>query len=151
MTMEKVRFPVKNIKILGIGLLVLGFLGCVCSVGQAMDDEQVEKSFVQFQKDWIKKLNTEGKYGEKSMQVDKASGGGSQFIAKYDIVKEAKAYKIKKTDQKATPYIGTVQYEISTCSANGNTAEEARRGAFTCEPKSEITEIFRFSGSKWIY
>ena len=46
----------KNIKILGLGLLVSGFLGCVCSVAQAMDEAQVEQSFVQFQKDWIKKL-----------------------------------------------------------------------------------------------
>lgn len=31
----------------------------------AEEEAVVEKSFVQFQKDWIKKLNTEGKYGEK--------------------------------------------------------------------------------------
>jgi hypothetical protein len=151
MTREKAGFAVKNIKILGIGLLVLGFLGCLCSVGQAMDEAQVEKSFVQFQQDWIKKLNTEGKYGEKNMQVEKASGGGAAFIARYDVVKEPKSHQIKKTDQKATPYIGTMQYEISTCTAQGNTAEEARRGPFACEPKSEVTEIFRFTGSKWVY
>ena len=52
----KAGFAVKDIKILGLGLLLLGFLGCVCSPAQAMDEAQVEQRFVQFQKDWIKKL-----------------------------------------------------------------------------------------------
>jgi len=77
----KAGFAVTNIKILGVGLLVLGFLGCVCSVAQAMDEAQVDQSFVQFQKDWIKKLNTEGKYGEKGMRVEKSRVDGS-FTAK---------------------------------------------------------------------
>jgi len=142
---------VKNIRILGIGLFLLSFLACPIAVGHAADEAQVEKSFVVFQKDWIKKLNTEGKYGEKSVRVDKASGGGAPFTATYDVVKEAKSYEIKKTDQPASPYIGKVQYEIQTCTAQGKTAEEAKRGPFTCQPRSEVTEIFRFTGSKWVY
>ena len=141
----------KNTRILGIGLLVLGLLGCLLSVGQAADEALAEKSFVQFQKDWIKKLNTEGKYGEKSMRIDRASGGDAAYIATYDVVKEPKSYEIKKTEQKATPYIGKMQYEILTCTAQGKTAEEAKRGPFSCVPRSDITEIFRFTGSKWVY
>lgn len=142
----------KNARIFWIALLVLGLLGCLVSIGQTADEAALaEKSFVQFQKDWIKKLNAEGKYGEKSMRVDKALGGDAPYTATYDVVKEAKSYEIKKTDQKATPYIGKVQYEIVTCRAQGKTAEEAKRGPFSCTPRSEITEIFRFTGSKWVY
>ena len=141
----------KNTRILGTGLLVLGLLACLISAGQAADEAQVEKSFVQFQKDWIKKLNAQGKYGEKSMRIDKASGGEAPYTATYDVVKEAKSYEIKKTDQPATPYIGKVQYEIVTCTAQGKTAEEAKRGPFACTPRSDITEIFRFTGSQWVY
>ena len=147
----KARVTVKNTRILGIGLLVLGLLACLISVGQAADEALAEKSFVQFQKDWIKKLNAEGKYGEKSMRIEKASGGEASYTATYDVVKEAKSYEIKKTDQPATPYIGKVQYEIVTCTARGKTAEEAKRGPFACTPRSDITEIFRFTGSKWVY
>jgi hypothetical protein len=142
---------VKIIKSLWFGLLVLGLLGIHATPLRAADDAQVEKAFQDFQKDWIKKLNTEGKYGEKSMKVQKSSGDGAGFIATYDVVKEPKASQVKKTDQKATPYIGTVQYEIWTCSSTGKTQEEAKKGPFSCQPRSETTEIFRFTGSKWVY
>ena len=140
----------KNIKILWLGLLILGFWGCVCSVAQAMDEAQVEKSFVQFQKDWIKKLNTEGKYGEKGMRVEKSPTDNS-FSAKYDEIREAPGSYIKKTGQAATPYVGTMHYEIYGCTAAGNTAEEARRGPFRCALQSDTNEIFRFNGTRWLY
>jgi hypothetical protein len=142
---------VRIMKVLWIGLFFFAVLGIHPSPLKAADEAEVEKSFVEFQKDWIKKLNTEGKYGEKSMRVEKASGDGTGFVATYEVVKEPKASQVKKTDQKATPYIGTVQYEIWTCSARGNSQEEARRGPFGCEPRSETKEIFRFTGSKWVY
>lgn len=141
----------KIIQTLGIGLLVLCLLGIHPSPLQAAEDAQVEKAFQNFQKGWIKKLNTEGTYGEKSMRVQKSPGDGAAFIATYDVVKEPKASQVKKTDQKETPYIGTVQYEIWTCSSMGKTQEEAKRGPFSCQPRGETTEIFRFTGSKWVY
>ena len=140
----------KIMKILWIGLLFFSFLGIHPSLLQAADETQVEQSFAQFQKDWIKKLNTEGKYGEKSMRVEKTPGD-SLYTAKYDAVKEAAGSRIKKTDQAATPYIGIMHYEIYGCTATGKTAEEAKRGPFKCELKTDTTEIFRFDGSKWIY
>ena len=142
---------VKIMKTLWIGMIFLAFLGIHPFPIQAADEAQVKKSFLEFQKDWIKKLNTEGKYGEKSMRIEKSPGNGAAFLASYDVVKEPKASQVKKTDQEATPYIGTVQYEIWTCSARGKTQEEAKRGPFNCEPRSETTEIFRFTGSKWVY
>jgi hypothetical protein len=142
---------VKIIKSLWVGLLVLGFLGIHPSPLRAADEAQVEKAFQEFQTDWVKKLNTEGKYGEKNMRVEKSAGDGAGFIARYDVVKEPKSSQVKKTEQKATPYIGTVQYEIWTCSAKGKSQEEAKRGPFDCQLHSEMTEIFRFNGSKWVY
>jgi hypothetical protein len=141
---------VRSLQSLWIGLVVLGLLGCISSFAYAMDEAQVEQSFVQFQKDWIKKLNTEGKYGEKSVRVEKTSGDGS-YTAKYDALKEAAGSRIKKTDQAATPYIGTMHYEIHGCTATGKTAEEAKRGPYKCELKGDTTEIFRFNGTKWMY
>jgi hypothetical protein len=115
-----------------------------------MDEAQVEKSFVEFQKDWIKKLNTEGKYGQKGMRVEKSPVDGS-FTAKYDEVREAPGSRIKKTGNAATPYVGTMHYEIYGCTAAGKTAEEARRGPFKCALQTDTNEIFRFNGTKWLY
>ena len=146
----KGRIAVKNIKNLWLGLLVLAFLGCVCSVAQAMDEAQVDQSFVQFQKDWIKKLNAEGKYGEKTMKVEKSPLDGS-FTAKYSEIREASGSRIKKTGNAASPYVGVMHYEIYGCSASGKTAEEAKRGPFKCALANETEEIFRFNGTKWLY
>jgi hypothetical protein len=138
-------------KTLWIGMILFVFLGIHPYSIRAADEAQVEKSFLEFQKDWIKKLNTEGKYGEKSMRIEKSPGDGAAFIASYDVVKEPKASRVKKTDQQATPYIGMLEYEIWTCSSKGITQEEAKGGPFHCEPRSETTEIFRFTGSEWVY
>lgn len=117
----------------------------------AIDEAQVEKTFQEFQKDWIKKLNTGGMYGEKNVRVEKSARDDAEFIATYDVVKEPKASHIKKTNEKATPYIGTIQYEVWTCKSIGKTPEEAKGGPFTCEPHGETKEIFRFTGDKWVY
>lgn len=147
---ERADDTVKKTKVLWLGLVVLGFLGCVCSVAQAMDEAQVEKSFVQFQKDWIKKLNTEGKYGQKGMRFEKSPIDGS-ITAKYDEVREAPGSNIKKTGNAATPYVGTMHYEIYGCSASGKTSDEAKRGPFNCVLQGDTNEIFRFNGTKWLY
>jgi hypothetical protein len=146
----KAGFAVKNIQNLWLGFLILAFLGCVCPVVQAMDEAQVEQSFAQFQKEWVKKLNTEGKYGEKTMKVEKSPYNDS-FTAKYNEIREAPGSKIKSTGQAATPYVGTMHYQIFGCTATGDTAEEAKRGPFNCVLQGDTNEIFRFNGTKWLY
>jgi hypothetical protein len=132
-------------------LFVLGFLVYPYSVGSAADDTQVESSFLSFQKTWIQKLNKEGRYGEKTMRVDRSPDDRSQFVARYDLVKEAGPCRIKKTGQTACPYVGVMRYEVWTCTAKGKTQDEAKRGPFQCQPQSEITEIFRYAGGMWVY
>jgi hypothetical protein len=141
----------KSSKSAWMWLLVLGFLVYPYSEGSAAEDTQAESSFLAFQKTWIQKLNKEGRYGEKSMRVDRSSEDRSLFVARYDMVKEAGACRIKKTGQTACPYVGVMRYEVWTCSAQGKTQDQARRGPFQCQPQSEITEIFRYAGGMWVY
>ena len=148
---EKAGFAMKSALGSWKWLLVLGVLLCQCSVGNAAEDTQVEASFLEFQKDWIQKLNKEGRYGEKGMRVDRSPEDRSLFVARYDVVKESGAYRLKKTGQKSCPYVGIMYYEIWTCAAKGKSPEEAKRGPFECQPQSEITEIFRHAGGMWVY
>jgi hypothetical protein len=141
----------KNSKRLWIVVLIIAFLGCVCPLGFAMDEAQIQQKFEGFEKEWIKKLNEQGKYGVGSMRVEKGAGGGALFMAKYEVIKERAGRHIEKTGQPATPYIGMIRYEIWTCSAFGKTPEEAKAGKFECELTSHIREIFRFTGNDWVY
>ena len=82
----KVGFAMKSSKSAWMGLLVLGFLVCPYAPGYAAEDTQIESSFSAFQKTWIQKLNKEGRYGEKSMRVDRSAEDRSLFVARYDMV-----------------------------------------------------------------
>ncbi len=146
----KAGFAMKSSKGAWVGLLVLGFLVCPYALGYAADDTQIESSFVAFQKTWIQKLNKEGRYGEKSMRVGRSAEDRLLFVARYDVVKEAGACRIKKTGQTAYPYVGVMRYEVWSCAAKGKTRDEAKRGPFACQPQSEITEIFRYTGGMWV-
>jgi hypothetical protein len=140
-----------NSKRLLIMFLVAAFLGCFCPLGLAMDEAQIEQKFEAFEKTWLKKLSDLGPYGEKSMKVEKGAGGGALFVAQYDVIKERAGRYIQKTSQPATPYVGTIRYDIWTCSAFGKTPEEAKTGKFECELTSQNREIFRFTGTDWVY
>jgi hypothetical protein len=147
----KAGFAMKSSKSAWVWLLVLGVFVCPSALGYAADDTQIESSFLAFQKTWIQKLNKEGRYGEKSMRVDRHPQDRSLFEARYDMVKEPGPCRIKKTGQTACPYVGVMHYEVWTCTAKGKTHDEAKRGPFDCRPQSEITEIFRYAGGMWVY
>jgi hypothetical protein len=141
----------KNSKRLLIMFLVAAFLGCFCPLGLAMDEAQIQQKFEAFEKTWLKKLSDLGPYGEKSMKVEKGAGGGTLFVASYDVIKERAGRYIQKTDQPATPYVGVLRYDVWTCSAFGKTPEAAKAGKFECELTSQNREIFRFTGTEWVY
>lgn len=141
----------KSSKSVWVWLLVSGFMVYFYIPGYAAEDMSVESSFSAFYKTWIQKLNKEARYGEKSMRVFRSPEDLSLFTARYDVVKETGARRIKKTGQTACPYVGVMHYEIWTCTAWGKTQDEARRGPFKCLPQSEITEIFRYTGDMWAY
>ena len=147
----KAGFAMKSSKSAWVRLLALGVLVCFSSLGYAADDTQIESSFLAFQKTWIQKLNKEGRYGEKSMRVDRHPQDRSLFVARYDMVKEPGPCRVKKTGQTTCPYVGVMRYEVWTCTAKGKSHDEAKRGPFECQPQTEITEIFRYAGGMWVY
>ena len=117
----------------------------------ASDDAKVEEGFVAFQKDWMQKLRTHGKYGEHTAQVAEAKEGAGMFSAEYDDLTEPTSFEVKKTDVKATPYVGVIHYEKRKYSCRAKTAEQAKLGPYEIASSSEVTEIFRYSNGKWVY
>jgi hypothetical protein len=149
--LRKDESAMKNSNRLLIVFLVAAFLGCFCPLGLAMDEAQIQNKFEAFEKAWLKKLSDQGPYTEKSMKVEKGAGGGALYVAKYDVIRERAGRYIQKTSQPATPYIGVMRYEIWSCSSFGKSPEEAKAGKFECELTSHIREIFRFTGTDWVY
>jgi len=136
---------------LSISLLVCGLIISFSSYALATEDSDVEKAFVKFQHEWIEKLNHHGKYGKKNVEVKEDQDHKGVYVASYLELSDPFEYRVKKTGQKGSPYVGVMRYKRMTYSSSGKTPEEASNGNFECKRQLTVTEIFRFSGGKWVY
>lgn len=134
-----------------LGILVVLLLSSFSSHALALNDAEVEKAFVKFQHDWIAKLTKYGTYGKSHLQVKEDEAHKGSYVASYLVLTEPFEYRIKKTGQKASPYVGVIRYKKMTYASKGSTAEEASAGSFKCVHESIVTEIFRYSGDRWVY
>ena len=132
-------------------VLMCGLVISFSSFALAIEDSDVEKAFVKFQHDWIEKLNHYGKYGKKNVEVKEDQDHKGTYVASYLELSDPFEYRIKKTGQKGSPYVGVIRYKKMEYSSRGKTPEEASNGNFECKRQLTVTEIFRFSGGKWVY
>ncbi len=132
-------------------LLLFGLTIGFSSLTLASEEADVEKEFVAFQQEWMQKLVRNGKYGRNNAQVKADEIQQGLYVASYAELSDPFEYRIKKTDQQGAPYIGVIKYKKITYSSKGKSPEEASRGDYVCDKELIVTEIFRFSGGKWVY
>lgn len=132
-------------------LVLFGLMIGFSSLALALEEADVEKEFVTFQREWMEKLVRNGKYGRNNAQVKADDSQQGLYVASYAELSDPIEYRIKKTDQQGAPYIGVIKYKKMTYSSKGKNPEEASRGDYVCDKELIITEIFRFSGGKWVY
>lgn len=137
----------KSLMLLVLFGLMLGF----SSFAIALEEADVEKAFVTFQDEWMQKLIRNGKYGRSNVQVKADETQQGIYVASYAELSDPIEHRIKKTDQQGSPYIGVIKYKKKTCSSKGKSPEEAASGQYSCNKELIVTEIFRFSGGKWVY
>ncbi len=112
---------------------------------------QAEQSFADFQKGWMQKISQHGSYGSANAKVTEDPNQAGSFVAMYTELGEIKNSEVKKTDNKATPFVGTIKYERTDYVCRGKTRDEAVKGPFKPEPPELVTEIFRYTRGKWVY
>lgn len=132
-------------------LVLFGIMIGFSSLAIALEEADVEKEFVTFQHEWMQKLVRNGKYGRNNAQVKADETQQGLYVASYAELSDPIEYRIKKTDQQGAPYIGVIKYKKMTYSSKGKNPEEASRGDYVCDKELIVTEIFRFSGGKWVY
>ena len=137
----------KSMTLLVLFGIMLGF----SSLALASEETDVEKEFVTFQREWMEKLVRNGKYGRSNVQVKADESQQGLYVASYAELSDPIEHRIKKTDQQGAPYIGVIKYKKMTYSSKGKSPEEASRGDYVCDKELIVTEIFRFSGGKWVY
>jgi hypothetical protein len=114
-------------------------------------DKKAEESFVTFQQEWMKKLQQHGFYGLSNVKVEEDGAQKGVYIAKYVELSEPKESEVRKTANKASPYVGVLKYERWEYVNRGSNPEEARKGPFKPESRELISEVFRYSKDKWVY
>jgi len=116
----------------------------------ATDDATAARtSFVEFEKEWLKKVNVHGEYGQHNVKVEKDEQG--RYCARYRIIAPGEGSEVKPTGVKASPFVGVLHYEEQTFASHADTPEQAKQGPFENEKGILFTEIFRYSSGKWVF
>ena len=140
-TFRKVSFFVLLSLMLALGNSILAL---------ASDDEKAARtSFLEFEKEWLKKINTHGEYGQQNVKVEKDEQG--RHCARYRIIVPAEGSEVKPTGVKASPFVGVLHYEEQIYACHADTPELAKQGPFEAEKEILYTEIFRYSNGRWVF
>jgi len=112
------------------------------------DEPAVLQSFQKFSRQWMAKLtDISAQNGLKALS--RRGAGGEQ--AKYVCYGPDCEVWIKKTDSRHTPYVGFIRYPEKHFLKNGDSAQPAMGGEDTLLAAFPVTEIFRFSGGRWVF
>jgi len=108
----------------------------------------VEESFAAFAREWVEHVESNFRYNASSVQVEPADGG---YVARYFAVEsDSLEMRVKATTTPDCPYVGVLRYVERQLEAGGSTPEFARRGPFRPVRRVQITELFRYSGTRWV-
>ena len=105
----------------------------------------VQASFDSFTAEWISKRSKAQKAYHKVKKLKKG------FSAEYVEFLPTRLLKVKKTESKETPYIGILSYHKKTFRSTAKTKKAALKGPFEDLGTGSVSEIFRYSGGKWVY
>ena len=128
-------------------LIVTIFQGVLIPVTCAAENE-VEKSFQEFNKQWMKTKYKMEESNKKNLICKKVK---DYYRAEYTGYSRTYSSTIKKTHSKETPYIGILSYKEKKFASHARTFEGALRGPFTLVYEYPVKEIFIFSNGEWRY
>ena len=128
-------------------LIVSIFQGVFLSI-TCVAEIEVEKSFQEFNKQWMETKYKREASNKKNLSCKKVK---DYYRAEYTGYSRAYSSTIKKTTSKKTPYIGILSYKEKKFASYAKTFEGALRGPFDFVYKYPVKEIFIFSNGEWRY
>lgn len=131
------------------GLIALA--ASLCLAGESPlspPDEAVQRSFEQFVKGWMSKLERISAENSRNVHIQSCEGGYQGHFMCYGPECE---YWIKPTGRRDTPYIGYLIYQEKEFLKRGCSPDEAKKDPGTVVSEMKVTEIFRYTKGKWVY
>jgi hypothetical protein len=129
-------------------LLVLALLFSGFGTSAAASEQQIENSFRKFAQEYMTGLRRENCRSEAVSPVQSYENG--YFIRSVDYNGQWAVY-LKKTDSKATPYIGMLTYQEKHLVRYAAEAKDLGPQSESVVSEVPVTEIFRYSAGSWQY
>jgi len=132
---------------LGLFLALVIFM-CPNGSVAAGSDAQVETSLRAFAGQYMQSLRKENCRSPQKSRVESYEGGYCIRSVVYD---GSWSVELKKTESKATPYIGVLTYQERHLVRYGPEEKDLANQPEVTVAQIPVTEIFRFSKGNWVY
>jgi hypothetical protein len=112
-------------------------------------DKSIGADFDEFCAEWMQRLRTRQRRNDKATVLSRHGNVYSgQFVGYSHKPVKCQA---RATGSAASPYVGQIVYHEIRFERTGRTLKSARRSKPTALLHTEVLEIFRHNGSKWIW
>ncbi len=136
--------------LLSAGLLLLTLL-CGAFGAQAGEEPPPEilASFATFSKGWMARLDEVSLQNSRSAKAEKGNNG--RVFGRYLCYGPECRQEVRATGSKATPYVGILRYVQREMEKEGDSPQQMRARPGVATGETQVTEIFRYTGGRWVY
>lgn len=138
----------KRLRVWGRILAVAAILIAMTGHASQAVDPQIEEKFKAFCAEWMKKLVVREVDNRAAIKWENGPDGVKGEFVGYGT---ENVCEVKEPASKGATPVGTIKYRELRYRKVGATKEEAAKGADTAIEATEVTEIFRYTGGKWVY
>jgi len=127
--------------------MVAGFFGPALA-GEAVPD-YILTSFEKFSQGWMCRLEQVNRDNSLDLKTESAANG--RLVGRYICYGPDCAREVRTTDSKATPYVGIIRYAQKVMEKEGETPQKMKDHPGMPTSEIKVTEIFRYTGGRWVY
>lgn len=106
-------------------------------------------SFEGFSKDWMTRLEQVNQQNLQSVKPEPTAN--HRVVGRYICYGPECIREVRRTDSKATPYVGILRYPQKEMEKEGDTAQNMKEHPGILASEIQVTEIFRYTGDRWVY
>ena len=109
----------------------------------------VATSFDKFTRSWMSRLEQVNQQNSRALKPEPAEGG--RVRGRYTSYGPDYVREIRPTGSKATPYVGIIRYPQKVVEKEGETLQKMKEHQGVPTSEIQVTEIFRYTGGRWVY
>lgn len=120
----------------------------LCLGGESVPSAILE-SFQQFSQGWMARLEQVSQQNSRTVKPEVAADG--RVIGRYICYGPDCATEVRSTNSTVTPFVGIIRYPQKTMVKEGSSAQRLHEEQGIVAHAVNVTEIFRYTGGRWVY